>query len=241
MQQATIFGDIHGNLPALEAVLADMQANNLSPDYCLGDLVGYGTFPNEVIEIIRERNIPTIMGNYDLGVGNSSDDCGCAYTSKIAEALGKRSIAWTNQNTTSDNKLFLQQLAAQIPLQLDGLRVLLVHGSPRKINEYLFEDRPDATMERLLDLAEADVLVCGHTHIPYHKILPSGRHVVNAGSVGKPKDGNPQACYVVIEVLNNKLSVTFKRVPYDVERAAKAIEASDMPHEYAHMLRTGTG
>lgn len=241
MQQATIFGDIHGNLPALEAVLADMQANNLSPDYCLGDLVGYGTFPNEVIEIIRERNIPTIMGNYDLGVGNSSDDCGCAYTSKIAEALGKRSIAWTNQNTTSDNKLFLQQLAAQIPLQLDGLRVLLVHGSPRKINEYLFEDRPDATMERLLDLAEADVLVCGHTHIPYHKILPSGRHVVNAGSVGKPKDGNPQACYVVIEVLNNKLSVTFKRVPYDVERAAKAIEASGMPHEYAHMLRTGTG
>lgn len=241
MQHVTIFGDIHGNLPALESVFADMEAHENSQLYCLGDLVGYGTFPNEVIDMIRERNIPTLMGNYDQGVGNSSDDCGCAYTSKEAEALGKRSIAWTNQHTTPDNKLLLQQLTRQIPLQLDGLRVLLVHGSPRKINEYLYADRPDATLERLLDLAEANVLVCGHTHIPYHKVLPSGRHVVNAGSVGKPKDGNPHACYVALEATGDNLSVTFKRVPYDVERAARAIEATEMPNEYAEMLRSGTG
>ena len=241
MAPVTIFGDIHGNLPALEAVLADIETHDPSPLYCLGDLVGYGTFPNEVIGIIRERNIPTLMGNYDQGVGNSSDDCGCAYTSKAAETLGKRSIAWSNQNTTEQNKLFLKQLASQFPLQVEGLRVRLVHGSPRKINEYLYEARPDATMERLLDLAEADVLVCGHTHIPYHRILPSGRHVVNTGSVGKPKDGNPQACYVVLESIDNNLRVMFKRVPYDIERTAQAIEATDMPHEYAEMLRSGTG
>jgi diadenosine tetraphosphatase ApaH/serine/threonine PP2A family protein phosphatase len=207
----------------------------------LGDLVGYGTYPNEVIETIRERNIPTIMGNYDQGVGNDSDDCGCAYTSKEAEALGQRSIAWSNQKTSAVNKLYLRQLPAQIPLQLAELRVRLVHGSPRKINEYLFADRPDATLERLLDMAEAEVLVCGHTHIPYHRILPSGRHVVNAGSVGKPKDGNPLACYVVLEANDSDLAVTFRRVAYDVEHAAQAIEASDMPHEYAEMLRAGTG
>jgi putative phosphoesterase len=243
MQQThtTIFGDIHANLPALEAVLADIEASNFSPLYCLGDLVGYGTFPNEVIEIIRERNIPTLMGNYDQGVGNSSDDCGCAYTSPVAEALGKRSIAWTNRNTTEANKLFLRQLPAQFPLQLGELRVRLVHGSPRKINEYLFAGRPDSTLERLLDMAEADVLVCGHTHIPYHRILPSGRHVINTGSVGKPKDGNPQACYIVLETNRRELSVMFNRAPYDVERTAQAIEASEMPHEYADMLRTGTG
>jgi predicted phosphodiesterase len=241
MQRVTIFSDVHGNLPALQAVLADMEARGLLPDYCLGDLVGYGTFPNEVIATIRERNIPTLMGNYDQGIGNNSDDCGCAYTSKEAEALGKRSIAWTNENTTAENKFYLRQLTGDIPLQLDGLRVRLVHGSPRKINEYLYEDRPDATLERLLDMAEVDVLVCGHTHIPYHRILPSGRHVVNAGSVGKPKDGNPEACYVVLETTGNNLSVTFRRVPYDIERAAQAIEASDMPNEYAQMLRTGTG
>ena len=241
MNQVTIFGDIHANLPALEAVLADMDARGLSPLYCLGDLVGYGTFPNEVIETIRERNIPTLMGNYDQGVGNSSDDCGCAYTNKAAEELGKRSIAWSNQNTADKNKLYLRQLTDQIPLELDGLRVQLVHGSPRKINEYLFENRPDASLERLLDMAQADVLVCGHTHIPYHRVLPSERHVVNAGSVGKPKDGNPQACYVVLEASNGNLVVNFKRVPYDVERAAQAIEATEMPHEYAQMLRTATG
>ena len=241
MERVTIFGDIHGNLPALEAVLADIEARGLSPDYCLGDLVGYGTFPNEVTSLIRQQNIPTIIGNYDQGVGNSSDDCGCAYTSKEAEALGKRSIAWTNQNTTDDNKLFLRELPFQIPLQLSELRVLLVHGSPRKINEYLFADRPDATMERLLDMAKADVLVCGHTHIPYHRILPSGKHVVNAGSVGKPKDGNPQACYVVLEIHDSELTVIFNRVQYDIERTAQAIESSNMPHEYAEMLRTGTG
>lgn len=241
MQPVTIFGDIHANLPALEAVLVDMESRDLSPLYCLGDLVGYGTFPNEVTETIRDRNIPTIMGNYDQGVGNDSDDCGCAYTNPAAEALGRRSIAWTNQNTSADNKLFLRQLPAQIPLELDALRVRLVHGSPRKINEYLFADRPDATLERLLNMAEAEVLVCGHTHIPYHRILPSGRHVVNAGSVGKPKDGNPQACYVVLEANNSDLAVTFRRVTYNVERTAQAIEASDMPHEYAEMLRTGTG
>lgn len=241
MQRITIFGDIHGNLPALEAVLADIDAHEPSPLYCLGDLVGYGTFPNEVTQIIRERKIPTIMGNYDQGVGNSSDDCGCAYTSKEAEALGKRSIAWTNQHTSEDNKLFLRQLPANIPLRLGGLRVLLVHGSPRKINEYLFADRPDATLERLLDLADADVLVCGHTHIPYHRILPSGRHVVNAGSVGKPKDGNSQACYVVLEANNSELQVIFRRIQYDIESAARAIEDSMMPPEYAQMLRTGTG
>ena len=241
MSRVTIFGDIHGNLPALEAVFADIDKQESYPLYCLGDLVGYGTFPNEVIATVRERKIPTLMGNYDQGVGNSSDDCGCAYTSKEAEALGKRSIAWTNKYTTDENKQYLRQLLSQIPIQLGGLRVLLVHGSPRKINEYLYEDRPDATMERLLDLAEADVLVCGHTHKPYHRILPSGRHVINAGSVGKPKDKNPAACYVVLDATGNDLGVEFRRVPYDIERAAQAIEASEMPDEFAQMLRTGTG
>jgi diadenosine tetraphosphatase ApaH/serine/threonine PP2A family protein phosphatase len=209
--------------------------------FCLGDLVGYGVFPNEVVAAIQASNIPTIMGNYDRGVGNRSDDCGCAYTSKLAEALGKRSIGWTNQHTTAENKEFLKQLALYIPLQLDGLKVRLVHGSPRRINEYLYEDRPERSLERLLDLAEADVLVCGHTHLPYHRKLSSGRHVVNAGSVGKPKDHDPRACYAILKADGRDLHVEFVRVAYDIERAAKAIEASEMPHEYAQMLREGKG
>ena len=236
-----IFSDIHANLPALEAVLADMNARGLTERYCLGDLVGYATYPNEVVGAIHKLNIPPVMGNYDQGVGNGSDDCGCAYKTAEAKALGNRSIAWTNEHTTSENKAFLRQLAAQIPLLLGDLRVVLVHGSPRKINEYLFEDRPDSSLERLLDLAEADVLVCGHTHVPYHRLLPSGRHVVNDGSVGKPKDGDPRACYAILEANGYDFRVTFVRVVYDVERTARAIEASTLPHEFAAMLRTGAG
>ena len=241
MQQITIFGDIHANLPALEAVLADMDSRGLENHYCLGDLVGYGTFPNEVIALIRARNIPTIMGNYDLGVGNDSDDCGCAYKAAEDEARGKLSIAWTNAHTFPEHKAYLRTLADNIPLQLGTLRVLLVHGSPRKVNEYLYEDRPISTFERILAQAEADVLVCGHTHLPYHKILPDGRHVINAGSVGKPKDRDSRACYVMLSTQGSDLHVEFIRVPYDVERTAKAIEATDMPHPFAQMLRDGAG
>lgn len=241
MDQITIFGDIHANLPALEAVLADMDARKMANRYCLGDLVGYGTFPNEVVASIRAADVPTIMGNYDQGVGNDSDDCGCAYKTAVEEERGKRSIAWTNAHTTADNKVFLRGLPAHIPLTLGGLRVLLVHGSPRRVNEYLYEDRPVNSFERLLDTIEADVLVCGHTHLPYHKVLPSGRHVVNAGSVGKPKDNDPRACYITLAADSDDLRVNFIRVAYDIEREAQAIEASEMPHEFAQMLRDGRG
>lgn len=241
MNKVTIFGDIHGNLPALTAVLADMDARELENRYCLGDLVGYGVQPDEVVALIREHGYPTIMGNYDLGVGQESDDCGCAYKDATAEALGKRSIAWTNAHTTEETKAYLRTLPASVEFRLGGLRILLVHGSPRKVNEYLYEDRPAAGLERILDNIEADVLVCGHTHIPYHRVLPSGRHVVNAGSVGKPKDNDNRAGYVVLSAEGRDLRAEFIRVPYDIEAAATAIEAGEMPDEFAAMLRAGAG
>lgn len=245
MDSVTVFGDIHANLPALEAVLADIQARGLGNLHCLGDLVGYGTFPNEVTGIIRQRAIPTLMGNYDQGVGHSSDDCGCAYKTEVERERGEQSIAWSNANTSDENKAFLRALTAHIPLRLGDLSVLLVHGSPRKINEYLFEDRPDEYFERIMDAARADVLLCGHTHLPYHKVLPSGRQIINAGSVGKPKDRDPRACYVVLRAAARALNVEFIRVPYDIERTARAIEQTPlnggMPHVFAQMLRAGAG
>jgi putative phosphoesterase len=241
MNQITVFGDVHANMPALEAVLADIARRGLTNLYCLGDLVGYGTFPNEVIAAIREQDIPAIMGNYDEGVGHNSDDCGCAYTEPAAEALGKRSIAWSNAHTSPENKAYLRGLVDKIPLQLGDLKVMLVHGSPRKINEYLFADRPEKSLIRLLDMVGADVLVCGHTHLPYHRVLSDGRQVINAGSVGKPKDNDPRPGYITLSAEGTSLTVDFIRVEYDVEAAAQAIETTEMPHEYAQMLRLGTG
>ena len=125
--------------------------------------------------------------------------------------------------------------------QLGDLHVVLVHGSPRKVNEYLHEDRQEASLERLLDMVAADVLVCGHTHLPYHRVLGSGRHMINAGGVGKPKDNDPRACYLTLSIEGKAGSVDFIRVAYDVERVAQAIEATDMPDEFAGMLRLGKG
>src|SRR5687768_17273118 len=136
MEQIVVFGDIHANLPALEAVLAHIENPGLTAGYCLGDLVGYGTFPNEVVARIRALGIPTLMGNYDQGVGSDSDDCGCAYKTDEERSRGEQSIAWTNAHTDADHKAYLRGLPATIPLRLRNFRVLLAHGSPRKVNEY---------------------------------------------------------------------------------------------------------
>ncbi|MDV7391772.1 metallophosphoesterase family protein, partial [Arthrospira platensis SPKY1] len=104
MERIAVFGDIHGNLPALEAVWADMDARGLERRFCLGDLVGYGVQPNEVVDFIRRHDAPTLMGNYDQGVGHDSDDCGCAYKTPEAQALGEQSIVWSNAHVSAENK-----------------------------------------------------------------------------------------------------------------------------------------
>src|SRR4029453_12282757 len=184
-----IFSDIHGNLPALEAVLADIATRKPDARYCLGDLVGYAAFPNEVTERIQREDIPTVMGNYDDGVGFERDDCGCAYRHPDERARGARSLAWTKAHVTGDNKAYLRSLNNEIRFEADGRRVLLVHGSPRKMNEYLFEVRGVPTFQPLAASSNPDIIVFGHTHKPYTKVV-NGVLFINVGSVGKPKDGD---------------------------------------------------
>ena len=252
-----LFSDIHANLPALEAFFADLETRKPDAVYCLGDLVGYNIWPNEVINEIRKRGIPTIAGNYDQGIGLMSDECGCAYKTEPEKDMGKISISFTNSLVKPDERKYLRTLPAHIKVEFqlneDKLNLLLVHGSPRKINEYLFEDREEKSMLRIMEQADADILCFGHTHKPYHRILNSGidehnhyRHAINIGSVGKPKDGNPQGGYVMLTINDNSrilnkdsISVEFIRFNYDVEKAAKAVEDSALPNEYADMLRKG--
>ena len=232
-----VLSDIHGNLAALEAVWQDLQAWQPEAVYCLGDLVGYGAHPNEVVAFIRERAIPTLMGNYDEGVGFDLDDCGCVYKDPGLKRLGDRSLAWTRAETTTDNKLYLKSLPARIRPEDQQPSVLMVHGSPRRMNEYLYEDRPRETFERIAKLAGSDVLLFGHTHLPYEKRV-AGTLFVNVGSVGRPKDGDPRACYALVD-LNRRPRVELRRVEYDVEVEAAAIEQSDLPNHYAEELRLG--
>ena len=232
-----IISDIHGNLPALESVLADIAAQNVERVYCLGDLVGYGASPNEVTERIRLAGIPTIMGNYDEGVGFDKDECGCAYTNPVDQALGDRSLRWTQATVSADNKAFLRSLVREMRVEIDGKRVLLVHGSPRRINEYLFEDRPVSSFQRLAAGSDADLIAFGHTHKPYLKSV-DGVAFLNAGSVGKPKDLDCRACYAIVD-LSAPAPIELRRVSYDVRLAAAAIRATPLPPEFAEDIETG--
>ncbi len=233
-----LVSDIHGNLHALDAVWQDLEAQSPDAVYCLGDLVGYGAFPNEVVDFIREHDIPTVMGNYDEGVGFDLDDCGCAYRDAEDDARGKQSLFWSREHTTAESKTFLRSLPKRLHLEETSWELLMVHGSPRRINEYLYEDRPEATFRRIAELTVAQVICFGHTHIPYQKKV-DGTWFVNTGSVGKPKDGDPRAAYVLAE-LARELRFSCRRVAYDVERAADAVRASDLPDAFAEMLELGT-
>jgi putative phosphoesterase len=231
-----IISDIHGNLPALEAVMEDIQSRNFDALYCLGDLVGYGAFPNEVTEAIKASGMPTIMGNYDDGVGFDRDECGCAYRDPEEAARGHRSLMWTRQQATDSTKAFLRELVPQIRTEIDGKRVLLVHGSPRRMNEYLFEDRALSSFQRLAASSEADIIIFGHTHRPYTKLV-DGVLFVNAGSVGKPKDRDWRACYAILEPAA-ATPAEFIRLPYDIDRAMAAIRATnELPTEFAEDLK----
>jgi putative phosphoesterase len=232
-----IISDIHGNVQALDAVLGDIKARHLDAVYCLGDLVGYAPFPNEVTARIRAEGIPTIVGNYDDGVGFDRDECGCAYRDPIERQLGDQSFAWTKAHVTAENKAFLRTLVKEIRFEADGMRLLLVHGSPRKINEYLFEDRPVSSFQRLAASSNADMIVFGHTHRPYTKLV-DGVLFVNAGSVGKPKDGDWRACYAILEPAA-AAPVTFVRLEYDVGTVAAAIRASELPDQFAADIERG--
>jgi putative phosphoesterase len=235
-----IFSDLHGNSSATEAVLATIDTETPDAIYCLGDLVGYGAKPNETIALVRERAIPTIMGNYDDGVGFDRDDCGCAYKDKDEEARGQESLFWTRQVTTPENKAYLRTLLPEIRIEAEGKRFRLVHGSPRRMNEYLFADRDSRSLARIAQGADADVLVFGHTHQPWVRTI-EGVLMVNEGSVGKPKDGDSRAAWALFTVAADKsVQVEIRRVPYDVASMAAAIRAADrLPDHFARDIETG--
>ncbi len=235
-----VFSDLHGNSAAAAATLAAIDAEAPDAVYCLGDLVGYGARPNETIDMIRERGIPTIMGNYDDGVGFDRGDCGCVYKDPEEEARGQRSLFWTRAATTEDRKAYLRTLRPEIRFKVEGKRVRLVHGSPRRMNEYLFEDRDPRSLARIAQGAEAEVLVFGHTHKPWVRTIENVLFV-NNGSVGKPKDGDPRAAWALLTVAKGgPIQVEIRRVPYDIAGMADAIRAAEgLPGQFAVDIEIG--
>ena len=246
MERTTLFGmadrvavitDIHANLPALQAALARIEELGIERICCGGDLVGYGPHPNEVCALIEQGAIPTIYGNYDNAIARDLHDCGCAYITPHDREIGQLSVEWTLANTAPPAKAFMRDLPFDLHFEVGDRTVHLVHGSPRRVNEYLFEDKPDSLYERLAAAEDADVLVFGHTHKPWIRDL-GGVRFVNCGSVGKPKDGDPRGAFAVLTEGADGVEAAIERVPYDAHAVAAEVRRAGLPGEFADKLLT---
>lgn len=237
-----LISDIHSNLPALEAVLGDVAERGVDATCHLGDLVGYAPWPNEVVAALA--GTPGVAGNYDSTVGHGAPHCGCRYEDPVQEALSHESFAWTRAHVSEATTAALRALPFRIDLRLGGghergRTLTLVHGAPTLNTLYWTADRPDDFCRKMIahaGLQAGDVLAFGHTHVPWTRTV-DGVTLVNTGSVGRPKDGDARAGYVVLD----GDTVEIVRVAYDVRRAADAIRASDLPDAFAdHLLRGST-
>ena len=231
-----LFSDIHANLPALDSFFEMIAIEKPDAIYCLGDLVGYNVWPNEVVNEIRRRGIATLSGNHDTVVGMPTE---------------KDSGVYTNAVIDEDVKAYLLSLPEHIRLEFllqgEKKQVLCVHGSARRNNEYILEDLDEAYVLDMMNEANADILCCAHTHLPFHKAIETTngfKHVINIGSLGKPKDGDVRGCFAMLTIdansslaKKNGISVEFMRVAYDVEKAAQAVENSSLPIAFAEALR----
>jgi predicted phosphodiesterase len=242
-----LLSDVHGNLPALEAVLAHIDARpELDATYHLGDLVGYAPWPNEVVALLHERSIPGVAGNYDSTTATRYDHCGCKYEDPRQAELSHQSFTWTLGAVTESTTRRLAALPFRIDLRplgghTSGPQLILIHGNPVLNTVYWTEDRPDAFCTRManrLGAKAGDVVAFGHTHRPWHREV-DGVHFVNTGSVGRPKDGDPRAGYVVVDIDAEGVEVEFVRPEYDVARAAAGVRDSDLPDAFADFLEKG--
>ena len=242
-----LVSDIHANLPALRAVLADIDSRgDIDAIYHLGDLTGYAPWPNEVGDLLRERRIPGIAGNYDSTVATDYKHCGCRADSPHEEELSHLSYEWTRSHVTAETKAYLAQLPFRIDIRpfgghVSGPTITLIHGNQTLNTVYVTEDRPDSFLEKMardMGARAGDVIAFGHTHKPWQRVV-DGIQFINTGSVGRPKDGDWRACYVLLSMEGSGPRVEFVRVPYDVDEAADAIRVSDLPAEFADILKSG--
>jgi putative phosphoesterase len=233
-----VFGDIHGNIEALKAAYDASMA--LTPDkiYHLGDLGGYAPFVNEVVDFLVKHGIEGVQGNYDEAVANNAEHCGCKAEEPLQEEMAHRSFAWTKEHVSPESKAYMKGLPLEIKFTAEGKKVWLFHATPKKNNLYWFEDRPAKFFREMAEKGDADILIYGHIHRPYRKNI-NGKVFINAGSVGKPKDGDPRACAATVDITEAEVKAEFIRVPYDVEKVAAAISASGLPPYFADRLRRG--
>ncbi len=233
-----VFGDIHGNIDALRAVYQAAIERKADKIYHLGDIGGYAPFVNEVAEFLVENRIEGVQGNYDEAVGMDKEHCGCRYENGTQASMMDLGFNWTKEHVTPKTKEYMLSLPFRIDFTCERLKIALFHATPSRNNLYWTENRDDGFFIRMAAKADADVMIYGHTHKPYRKDL-GGKVFINAGSVGKPKDGDTRACFLLLDIKDGTIASEFLRLSYDAERVASAIVESGLPGYFADRLREG--
>lgn len=241
MTRLAFIGGIYSNYWALLATLEDIRRRGVDQIFFLGDLGAFGPHPDRVPHLLIERGISGIQGNYEESLSSRADDCHCGYTDPRDNHYAQISYDYTFEKTSDKLKDWMGTLPLDIRFEADGLQFLLVHGSPRRINEFLWRSTsPDPFLERLCRDANADVVVCTHTGLHWHRALPHGRHVINAGVIGRPaNDGRTNVWYALVEVTGGSLEVEFVPVAYDQDRLAAEMRAEKLPEEFVETILTG--
>ena len=234
------FGGIYSNASGLAAALVDARKRGAEAVYALGDFGGFGPHPDRVFPLLVENGVECIQGNYEESLSSGAEDCHCGYTDPRDNHFAAISYGYTAEKTSSEWKRWMGELPKTRRLEVGGRKILLVHGSPRKINEFLWESTsPVAFLEKLLADHDADVLVCTHTGLHWQRRLPSGRLVVNAGVLGRPaNDGRTNVWYALAR-FDGDVEVELVPVEYDFERLAEEMEEEKLPIEFIETVRTG--
>jgi predicted phosphodiesterase len=236
-----LLGGLYSNYRALGAALDDIRRRGVDATYCLGDLGAFGPYPDRVYPLLQDAGVLCLQGNYDNSLAGGLADCQCGYTDPRDNHFARLSYSYTFRHTADAHKAWLGTLPLYRRLDLGDRRILLCHGSPRKINEFLWESTsPDAFLRYLLDLAEADVVCVTHTGLKWHRALGDRRHVVNVGVLGRPEnDGTPRVWYTLLTIDGGEVTVEFVPVDYDHPALAADMQAERLPTEFVETILTG--
>ncbi len=236
-----VFGGIYNNHYGLAALLEDAARRGAEAVYCLGDLGGFGPNPEKVWPLLVQAGVLAIQGNYEESLASGREDCNCGYTDPRDNHFAGISYGYTTRNCSPDFKAWMGRLPRRRRVRIGGRELLLVHGSPRRINEFLFQSTaPVPFLEVLLDQHGCDGLLCTHTGLPWHRRLPSGRDVLNAGVIGRPaNDGDVRVWYALLEAREEGLGVELVPLAYDHLALAAEMRREKLPEEFAETILTG--
>lgn len=240
-ERVLVFGGVYSNHHALCAVLEKAREHGVDAIYCLGDLGGFGPHPEKVHPLLVGHEVRVIQGNYEQSLSSGAGDCNCGYTDPRDNHFADLSYRYTEENCSPEFKRWMGALPERRRVRIGERELLLIHGSPRQVNEFLFQSTSSENfLERTLDRERCDALLCTHTGLHWHRSLPSGRDVVNVGVIGRPaNDGKTHVWYTTITVAEDALDVKFHPLPYDHAALAGEMRDENLPAEFIETIVTG--